>query len=386
MKAPTYILKRVYLERNQERELRNHEKRLEEIKSSKDQTKIELKKRTLAVQSQQEQAKKNHERATQFKIHEKQREQIARDKVLMKKLVEINNQSSIPAPANRKSQPNLSTLSKSKTPSSASMIGLHSVGRKKEEERINLENLNLANRMVKLPPVISAKKLETEYKKNKELGNKILRFHHLKKKVEKEYDRMEKKDLDGDEIDDGLDPNDEELMNQRVQLYVCFQKIEFINFLPQNIESEKYFMEIKASVRAPRTTTPELYDDFAKSVVNEFFYLRELKKSKLMYIGLYQIKDGNQTFLGDFEIDLTPYYLEGVQKAVKLDLRNFKELYKRPAYMPTDMRRKGGIDFDMKIQSKVKQYLLDQKNAQTELAPEIDKEKQIDWNGVENKI
>lgn len=52
MKAPTYILKRVYLERNQERELRNHEKRLEEIKSSKDQTKIDLKKKTLAIQSQ----------------------------------------------------------------------------------------------------------------------------------------------------------------------------------------------------------------------------------------------------------------------------------------------------------------------------------------------
>lgn len=43
------------------------------------------------------------------------------------------------------------------------MIGLHSVGRKKEEERINLENLNLANRMVKLPPVISAKKLENDF-------------------------------------------------------------------------------------------------------------------------------------------------------------------------------------------------------------------------------
>ena len=54
-----------------------------------------------------------------------------------------------------------------------------------------------------------------------------------------------------------------------------------------NSESEKYFMEIKASIRASRTTTPELYDDFAKAAVNEFFYLHELRKSKIMYIGLY---------------------------------------------------------------------------------------------------
>ena len=74
--------------------------------------------------------------------------------------------------------------------------------------------------------------------------------------------------------------------------------------------------------------------------------------------------------------------MEGIQKPVKLDLRNFKELYKRPAYMPTDMRRKGGIEFDMKITSKIKQYLLDQKNAKTELAPEIDRENQKDWSEV----
>lgn len=85
-------------------------------------------------------------------------------------------------------------------------------------------------------------------------------------------------------------------MNQRVQLYIGLTKIEFVNFMPKNIESEKYFMEIKASVRALRTTTPEMYDDFAKSVINEFFFLHELVKSKLLQIGLYQIKDGYELF------------------------------------------------------------------------------------------
>jgi hypothetical protein len=51
-----------------------------------------------------------------------------------------------------------------------------------------------------------------------------------------------------------------------------------------------------------------MYIDFSKSVINEFFYIKELKLSKLMYIGLWQRKDDLDIFLGDFELDLTPYY------------------------------------------------------------------------------
>lgn len=36
-----------------------------------------------------------------------------------------------------------------------------------------------------------------------------------------------------------------------------------------------------------RETIPETYEDFSQSVINEFFYLKELKKSKLVYVGLY---------------------------------------------------------------------------------------------------
>lgn len=82
-------------------------------------------------------------------------------------------------------------------------------------------------------------------------------------------------------------------------------------------------MEIKASTKSMRRTTPELYEDFAKSVINEFFYLHQLKQNKILYIGLWQLKTTNankrnkenssQRFLGDFELDLSPYYLnEGV--------------------------------------------------------------------------
>lgn len=93
--------------------------------------------------------------------------------------------------------------------------------------------------------------------------------------------------------DDGLDETNEELMDQRVHLVISLKEISFINFLPQNDENEKYYMEIKASIKEMRQTTPELYDDFSKSVINEFFFLRELKKSKVLYIGLHQIKRNN---------------------------------------------------------------------------------------------
>ena len=60
--------------------------------------------------------------------------------------------------------------------------------------------------------------------------------------------------------------------------------------------------------------------------------------------------------MGDFEIDLNPYYLEGVEKQITSDLRNYQELNTRPSYMPTDMRKKGSVSLDLKITSKLKQY------------------------------
>jgi len=44
--------------------------------------------------------------------------------------------------------------------------------------------------MVKLPPVINSKAMEKDFVKNKDYGGKILRFHYLKPKPEKEYGRM----------------------------------------------------------------------------------------------------------------------------------------------------------------------------------------------------
>jgi hypothetical protein len=57
-----------------------------------------------------------------------------------------------------------------------------------------------------------------------------------------------------------------------------------------------------------------------------------------MYVGIWQIRENKERFLGDFEIDLTPYYLSSSEQDVHLDLRNYKEMYSLPSYMPKDMR------------------------------------------------
>ena len=48
-------------------------------------------------------------------------------------------------------------------------------------------------------------------------------------------------------------------------------------------ETDQYFMEIKACYKAFRRTIPELYKDFSKSVINEFFNMNELVKKKNFY-------------------------------------------------------------------------------------------------------
>jgi len=58
--------------------------------------------------------------------------------------------------------------------------------------------------------------------------------------------------------------------------------------------------------------------------------------------------------LGDFELDLTPYFLEDSYSPIHYDLRNWKEMGVLPSYMPKDMRKKGWIDFDMKVKSSIK--------------------------------
>ncbi|KRX08816.1 hypothetical protein PPERSA_08920 [Pseudocohnilembus persalinus] len=118
-------------------------------------------------------------------------------------------------------------------------------------------------------------------------------------------------------------------------------------------------MEVRASIKPLRTTNPETYEDFSQSVINEFFYLKELKKSKLVYMAIHQIKNGKKQFLGDFELDLSPYYKETCFHLIHFDLRNYKELRNSPSYIHKDMRKKGNIDFELQVHSNIKNFNLE---------------------------
>lgn len=116
------------------------------------------------------------------------------------------------------------------------------------------------------------------------------------------------------------------------------------------------------SLESPNSCT----SGFIKSRRSKYFYNQIMNNTFHFIIS-------NEIFLGDFEVNLTPYYKEGVQKSLSLDLRNFALLKTRPSYIPTDMRKKGVIEFDLKITSNVKKYLLDSNDIRTELAPEMEK-------------
>lgn len=92
-----------------------------------------------------------------------------------------------------------------------------------------------------------------------------------------------------------------------------------------------------------------------------------------MYVGLYQQKTVAPTkknkdtvqirFLGDFELDLSPYFMDEATHPIHFDLRNYKELRVQPNYMFKDMRKKGGVDFDLKIRSNIRQFCIDNKKS-----------------------
>lgn len=181
------------------------------------------------------------------------------------------------------------------------------------------------------------------------------RYHvfELKKKDSKEVERKQYTVL---QLTDPIDLSNQELMNQKIHLVITLIDISFINFLPANWEEEKYFLEIRSSIKPPRKTNPEMYLNFSKSVINEYLTLAQIYQNRIIYIGLFQKKSGVERFLGDFELDIQPYYKETQVYTLHQDLRNWKELYLLPNHMPKDMRKKGWIDFSLNIRSNIKSY------------------------------
>ena len=171
-----------------------------------------------------------------------------------------------------------------------------------------------------MPPVVFQKKeLDKEYKELKQIKKRVMKFDAAKRRGNtndalpphqasgfhssrmasgnsaigtlNNLDTSKRSMLHGQikvlGEDDGLDEKNQELMNLKIQVIIKLIDISFINFLPVNWDQEKYFMEIKAGSKPSRKTTPELYLDFSKSIINEFMLVSDLKQNKIIYISLF---------------------------------------------------------------------------------------------------
>lgn len=72
---------------------------------------------------------------------------------------------------------------------------------------------------------------------------------------------------------------------------------------------------------------------------------------------MWQKVDKQEKFLGDFELDMTPYYLNTCEHHIHYDLRNYKDFRNLPNYVPKDMRKKGWIDFTLFVKSDLQLYV-----------------------------
>jgi hypothetical protein len=74
-----------------------------------------------------------------------------------------------------------------------------------------------------------------------------------------------------------------------------------------------------------------------------------------------QKKADEETLVGEFELDIAPYFLESGTYRLKFKLED-REQNKQPHYMTSWFKPKtrGSIDFKLRIQSNIKKYLLDQ--------------------------
>ena len=80
--------------------------------------------------------------------------------------------------------------------------------------------------------------MDREFKKNRGVHDRILRFHVLKPKEEVDT-QIVRKLLPGELPDEDLNGDNADLMNHKVQIVIQLTKIAIVNFLPLIDESEK---------------------------------------------------------------------------------------------------------------------------------------------------
>lgn len=97
-------------------------------------------------------------------------------------------------------------------------------------------------------------------------------------------------------------------MEQSIELTIQLENAEFKNILPREVDEELYFLSVKACTKPEVETSKEKFSAFCKTQFKIMILLKELKRNKVVLVGVHRDKDGESKFLGDFEIDLTEIF------------------------------------------------------------------------------
>ncbi|CAI2372294.1 unnamed protein product [Moneuplotes crassus] len=202
MNAPTYIEKNLGKKRDEEKKYELHTKKLKEIQERGP------KKKPKAVPTIGKKLKDHKDKTQQFMKNEKNAEINRENKILLDKLVEISNGkfSSVSKPVKKAKKAKKAVQTKK---------SLNYEKRRKEFERIERENMAIAQRLYNKESSISKKKMDKDFNTNEKYKKQIqkLKAANAKKKKAKKTEAEEQKieeekALNEDEAPDTLSQQD----------------------------------------------------------------------------------------------------------------------------------------------------------------------------------
>ena len=98
-------------------------------------------------------------------------------------------------------------------------------------------------------------------------------------------------------------------MKMEIKITFNLQLLTFLNLIPDDNDPEElYTMEIKVGNKLSKKTELVKYEDFQNQIWSDVVQVSEIVDNKVVFGGFYQFKSGVNKFLGDFELDLSPYY------------------------------------------------------------------------------
>lgn len=206
MNAPTYIEKNLGKKREDERRMEMHAKKLKEIQAK------EVKKKKLVDDNYSSKIKETKTKTKGFMKNEKNAEINRENQILLNKLVEISNGkwSSVSKPVVKKKAKPVGPPKKS----------LNYERRKKEFERIERENMAIAQRLFNKQGSISKKKMDAEYGVHKKYKKQIQKAEPTAKgtikgktkgkKGEDEHDENKKTTSDNGQVEEEKSEGDDQ--------------------------------------------------------------------------------------------------------------------------------------------------------------------------------